>query len=106
MGNTLVRIPKDRDLVALADAELPAYFTRNEVDRILAQVEGRDMLFLSLLWQTGVRVSEALALGVQDVDFYGKVLRVKSLKKHRPEVRTIPLNGHLIGQIGSYVAHE
>ncbi len=54
----LPKPPQDRDLIALADGELPAYFTREEVDRILDQVEGRDRLFLSLLWQTGARVIE------------------------------------------------
>ncbi len=104
--NAVMRVPRDRDLIALGDAELPAYFTKDEVDRILAQVEGRDKLLLSLLWQTGVRVSEALAVEVRDVDFYGKVLRVSSLKKRRPEVRTVPINGNLTGILGSWIAQE
>lgn len=106
MRTALARVPRDRDLIALGDGELPAYFTKEEVERILRQVEGRDRLFLSLLWQTGARVSEALALTVQDVDFYGKVLRVKTLKKQRPEWRTIPFNGHLAGPLGGYIAQE
>ncbi len=104
--NAVMRIPRDRDIIALGDGELPAYFTKEEVDRVLSQVEGRDRLFLSLLWQTGVRVSEALALGVNDIDFYTKTLKVRSLKKQRPETRVIPINGHLIGQLGSYIAQE
>ncbi|MFQ5861496.1 MAG: tyrosine-type recombinase/integrase [Candidatus Brocadiales bacterium] len=104
--NAVVRVPRDRDIIALGDGELPAYFTRDEVDRILAQVEGRDKLLLSLLWQTGIRVSEALALEVKGVDFYGKVIRIKSLKKQRPEIRVIPINGHLTGLLGTYIAQE
>ena len=106
MIKALARMPRDRDLLALGDGELPAYFTKEEIDRILAQVEGRDRLFLSLLWQTGVRVSEALALEVKDVDFYSKTLKVKSLKKQRPEVRCVPINGSLTGILGSYIAQE
>ncbi|MBI5286724.1 MAG: tyrosine-type recombinase/integrase [Deltaproteobacteria bacterium] len=102
----LARIPRDRDLVTLGDGELPAYFTKEEVERVLGEVEGRDRLFLSLLWQTGLRVSEALALTCQDVDFYSKTLKVKSLKKQRPEVRTIPFNGSLSGILGSYIAQK
>ncbi len=104
--NAIIRLPRDRDLIALTDAELPAYFTRDEVDRILLEVEDRDKVLLSLLWQTGVRVSEALGVEVKDVDFYGKVIRVKSLKKLRPEIRTIPINGSLTGILGSYIAQE
>lgn len=104
--NAVVRMPRDRDLIALGDSELPAYFTREEVGRILGQTEGRDRLFLSLLWQTGARVSEALSIEVKDVDFYSKTLKVKSLKKQRPEVRAIPFNGSLSGILGSYVAQE
>lgn len=103
---TLARIPRDRDLMALGDSELPAYFTKEEVERILSQVEGRDRLFLSLLWQTGVRVSEALGIEVKDVDFYSKTLKVKSLKKQRPETRCVPINGSLTGILGSYIAQE
>ena len=106
MITALARVPRDRDLVALGDGELPAYFTKEEVDRILGRVEGRDRLFLSLLWQVGVRVSEALALEVKDVDFYSKTLKVKSLKKQRPEIRCVPINGHLIGNLGGYIAQE
>ena len=104
--NALARLPRDRDIIALGDCELPAYFTRDEVDKILSQVKGRDRLLLSLLWQTGVRISEALAIEVKDVDFYSKTLKVKSLKKQRPQIRTIPINGELTGILGSYIAHE
>lgn len=69
-------------------------------------MEGRDKLLLSLMWQTGVRVSEALAVEVKEVDFYSKTVRVKSLKKQRPEVRTVPINGSLTGILGSYIAQE
>ncbi len=106
MRTTLARTPRDREIIALCEGELPAYFTKEEIDRILSQVEGRDRLFLSLLWQTGLRVSEALSLTCQDVDFYGKVLQVKSLKKQRSEVRTVPVNGHLVGPLGAYIAQE
>lgn len=34
--NAVMRIPRDRDIVALGDGELPAYFTKEEVDRVLS----------------------------------------------------------------------
>jgi integron integrase len=47
---------------------LPTVLTRQEVSAILAQVEGRNKLILQLMYGSGLRVSEALALRVQDVE--------------------------------------
>ena len=48
---------------------LPYYLTPGEVHQLIgAAKSGRDQLFLRLLWETGVRVSEAIALRLVDVN--------------------------------------
>jgi len=63
-------------------------------------------LLINFLWQTGARISEALSIKVSDIDFYSKVVRMPSLKKRSPQIKTIPLQGDLIGEIGAYVGQE
>jgi len=47
---------------------LPYYLTPEEAHRLIDAGENeRDRLFLRLLWETGVRVSEAIALRLKDV---------------------------------------
>ncbi|MGR3309283.1 MAG: hypothetical protein ACUZ77_00765 [Candidatus Brocadiales bacterium] len=40
------------------------------------------------------------------MDFYSKVLRVKSLKKRKPEARCVPINEYLIGDMGAWIAQK
>ena len=51
---------------------LPYYLTPREVHRLIEAVDNeRDRLFLRLLWETGVRVSEAIPLGLSGVGRQG-----------------------------------
>ncbi len=51
----------------------PVVFTVEEVQAILAKLQGRKRLMVSLLYGTGMRLSELLRLRVKDID-----LRLKS----------------------------
>lgn len=48
---------------------LPIVMTRDEVRRVLAQMSGTHWLMASLMYGTGLRVNECVALRVQDLDF-------------------------------------
>ncbi|HET6803929.1 MAG TPA: integron integrase [Frateuria sp.] len=48
---------------------VPTVLSREEVVRVLAQMDGRPWLLASLLYGTGMRLMEALRLRVKDVDF-------------------------------------
>ena len=51
---------------------LPYYLTPDEAHQLVDATETeRDQLFLRLLWETGVRVSEAISLRVEDVGRQG-----------------------------------
>jgi integrase len=49
--------------------KLPVVLTQDEVKSLLSCVDGVNRLFLSLLYGTGMRLTEALRLRVKDVDF-------------------------------------
>jgi len=93
-----------RALARLVDAQLPKYFTKDEVARLLAAATtSRDRLILRAMWETGVRVSELLALTPTSIDFAAEALRVATLKR-RAHVRAVPLRGALLGELARHIA--
>jgi len=53
---------------------VPVVLTREEVKRVLAQLDGWQLQIASLLYGTGMRLLEALTLRVKDIDFeYGRI---------------------------------
>lgn len=94
----------ERSLSRIAAAEPPKYFTRDEVGRLLcACAPGRDRLMVAVMWQTGVRVSELVALPPPSIDWEAQVLHVATLKR-RGHVRTIPLRPDLLGRLARHLA--
>ena len=77
---TLARARVSRQL----SRKLPYYLTPEEARRIIsASKYPRDRLFLRLLWETGVRVSEGVALRLGDVSREGvSVLGKGSVDQH------------------------
>jgi len=61
---------------------LPKFLSEEETRRLLgaSEVDERDCAILTLLCFTGLRVSEACALRINDIDFGEKVIRVESGK--------------------------
>jgi len=96
------------DILEWTREKLPPYLTKDEVREVLEGMRNKPLyhLLINFLWQTGARISEALSIKVSDIDFYSKVVRMPSLKKRSPQIKTIPLQGDLIGEIGAYVGQE
>lgn len=93
-----------RALSRLVDARLPKYLTRDEVGRLLSACgSARDRLLLRVMWETGVRVSELLALTSASIDFTAEALHVATLKR-RSHVRAVPLRGALLGDLARHIA--
>ena len=60
----LARVQRSRQV----SRHLPYYLTPEEAHLLIEAVdEGRDHLFLRILWETGVRISEAVSLTLADV---------------------------------------
>lgn len=95
-----------KELAIALSTELPKYFVKPEIDMILESIRDneKNYLLISLLWQTGARISEILSIKVKDIDFHGKVLKLTTLKQKKKKQRAIPLQGNLIGLLGAYIA--
>lgn len=71
-------------------ARLPVVLTREEVRRLLAQLDGTTWLIVALIYGAGLRVLEALRLRVKDIDFQYKQLVVRDGKGQKDRVTTLP----------------
>ncbi len=86
---------------ARKSAHLPVVMTRAEVRAVLAELEGEYWLIAALLYGTGMRLSEGLALRVQDVDFGANQIVVRDGKGGKDRVTMLPeaLKGPLKDQL-------
>ena len=81
--------------------KLPVVLSRAEVQRLLAQLEGRPWLMASLLYGSGLRLLEMLRLRVKDMDFERAEIIVrdgKGAKDRRtmlPQALVVPLQAEV-----------
>ncbi len=69
---------------------LPVVLTPDEVRRVLAEFEGTPGLVARLLYGSGLRLLECLALRVKDVDFERLEIVVREAKGRRDRVAPLP----------------
>lgn len=79
----LVRAPQRR--------RVPEVLTRDEVRRLLSELDAKPLLVASLLYGSGLRLLEALRLRIKDVDLAAKTLTVRSGKGDRDRRALLPL---------------
>src|SRR5690606_32404726 len=72
-------------------ARLPVVLSIEEVDRLLAQLAGRDGLMAGLLYGSGLRLMECLRLRVKDVDFDRNEITVRHGKGGKDRRAILPL---------------
>jgi len=70
--------------------KVPVVLTEDEAQAILKKMKGVQSLVLSLIYGSGLRVSEALRLRVLDLDFSYKQLTVRSGKGLKDRVTMLP----------------
>jgi integron integrase len=68
---------------------LPVVLSRDEVTRLLREIEGTPKLVCTLLYGSGLRLFEALGLRVQDLDLGRKEIRVRDGKGGKDRVTMI-----------------
>ena len=81
---------------------VPVVLSREEVHRLLAQLEGRDWLMAGLLYGAGMRLMECLRLRVKDVDFSRRTITVRQGKGGKD--RHVPLPEKLAGALEDQMA--
>jgi integron integrase len=69
---------------------IPVVMTKDEVRAVLAQLDGTFLLMASLMYGTGMRLSEVLRLRVCDVDFGAYEIAVRDGKGGKDRVTMLP----------------
>ena len=69
---------------------VPTVLSRDEVQRLLAHMDGRTWLLASLLYGTGMRLMECLRLRVKDVDFARNEITVRDGKGGKDRHTVLP----------------
>lgn len=71
---------------------LPVVLTRDEVRRVLAQMEGTTGLMANLLYGAGLRLMDCLRLRVKDIDFGYNQIVVRDGKGNKDRVTLLPVS--------------
>ena len=96
---TAIRTPKQ-------DKKLPKFLEYEEVKRLLETppannwLGARDRAILETLYSTGIRVSELVALNMDDIDFLGEVLHIRGKGKKE---RITPIGSSALQVIQHYM---
>ncbi|MDH5830717.1 integron integrase [Luteimonas sp. M1R5S18] len=86
-----MELPWMKDVVrAKRPPRLPVVLSVGEVDRLLAQLAGRDALMAGLLYGSGLRLMECLRLRIKDVDFARGELTVREGKGSKDRRTVLP----------------
>jgi integron integrase len=70
---------------------LPVVFSKREVSKIFEHLEGITKLIVSLLYGSGLRLSECLNLRIKDVDFDYKQIIVRDGKGEKDRYTVLPI---------------
>lgn len=82
--------------------KLPVVLSKEEIKRLLiVPKELRDRILLGIIYDTGMRISEAASLLIEDVDLDRKQVFVRQSKNKRD--RYVPLSFHMARGIKNYL---
>jgi len=81
--------------------KIPVVLTQEEVKQVITLLEGVPQLVVKLLYGSGLRITEAARLRVQDIDFEYKQITVRSGKGGKDRVTTFSIN--VMPQIESHL---
>jgi len=71
------------------EVRVPEILSQDEVKNIITLLEGIPQLVVKLLYGSGLRITEAIRLRVQDIDYSYKQITVRSGKGNKDRVTTI-----------------
>ena len=87
--------------------EFQQYYDETKSDK-LRKKHGRHWLIFLVLRFTGARLSEALNVKYEDIDFRNNEIKMITLKRHNPskkgQYRIVPVPGNVASEIATFIA--
>ena len=74
------------------EPRIPVVLSKDEVNNVLSVIEGKAALISKLLYASGLRITEAVRLRVQDIDFAYKQITVRDRKGKKDRVTPLAQN--------------
>jgi integrase/recombinase XerD len=100
--------PSDKSLTKTQEkvkSQIPKYWTKEEIQAKLAAITNhKDKMLCQYLWMSGVRITEALNLKKQEIDFQNYTMRIRWLKSRKYYERIVPLHPQLKDILQLYTA--
>ena len=86
-----IELPRLSQIIrAKASQHLPVVLTASEVERVLGAMSGTPRVIASLLYGSGLRVSEGLRLRIKDIDFGYRQVVVRDGKGRKDRITVLP----------------
>ena len=88
------------------DKTLPSFLTIDEMHRLLSAPSGKDTLslrdvaILEIFYSSGLRISEISSLNREDIDFHGRLIKVKGKGKKE---RLVPIGSKALEAVRRYL---
>lgn len=79
------------------------YLTSEEAQRIIDSLNSPYNLAIEILWHTGIRVGELTQLKIGNINFKGRLIRVKCLKRKKLTWREIPLADDMLDRLKNHI---
>ena len=105
--NQLIEYPKDVEIVTktIQKREYAKYWDKNYINQKIEMVNNHQhKMLLIFLWYSGVRITEAVSLRKQDIDFEHYVMQVRWLKSRKYNHRIVPIHPELRRLLQLYTA--
>jgi len=85
-----VELPRIESVRAKTRRRLPVVLTRDEIQKVIGQLDGVAQMQAMLLYGAGLRLLECLCLRVKDVDFERRQITVRAGKGGKDRVTMLP----------------
>lgn len=93
------------DVETVNKKEIPKYWDRDYINEKLEPIENyTHKMLLSFLWYSGVRITEAVSLKKNKIDFKNHVMTLRWLKSRKYKERNVPLHPHLRDMLQLYTS--
>jgi len=88
----------------MSNLKIKKFLTAKEYSEKLAKItDNRDYVLFSVLWELGIRITEALNIRIEHLNFDNRTVSIYSLKKKGESIRILPLDANTLRNISMFI---